>query len=143
MITWLINCSNRRFWSHYSCSDRPKVPSLTNWKWTKIAFWHSIIIFDNMKWIKNAFSIQLLLVIWKPPNTFRDQKIRSYVEVKNKIWKTWFLFHFVQNDSRWEEEITQEDHHSWFEENGGKYWNFWKFQKFSGGPLYLFPPLSL
>ena len=135
----MINCSNRRFWSNYSCSNGPKVPSLKNWKWTKIAFWHSIIIFDNMKWIKNAFSMQLLLVIWKPPNTFRDQKIRPYVEVKNKIWKTWLLFHFVQIDSKWEEEITQEDHHSWFEENGGKYWNFWK----SGGPLYVFPPLSL
>ena len=83
-------------------------------------------------------SKKLLYVIWKPTNTFRDQKIRPYVEVKNKIWKTWLLFHFVQIDWKWQEEITQEDGYSWFEENGKKYWNFLKFQKFSGGPLYLF-----
>jgi len=41
---------------------------------------------------QNAFTMQLLHVIWKPANPFRDQKIRPYVEVKNKFWKTWLLF---------------------------------------------------
>ena len=136
-----MNCSNMRFWSNFNCSNGPNVHFRIFWKCTKIAFWHLIIIFeDKTKWIKNVFSKQLLHVFWKPWNTFRDQIIRFCVVVKNKFWKTW-LFHFVQIDSKWEEEMTQEDHNSGSEENWEKYWNFWKFPKFCGGPLYLFPPL--
>ena len=127
-----------RFRSNFNCLNGPNVHFRITWKWTKIAFWHLIIIFeDKTKWIKNVFSKQFLHVIWKPWNTFRDQKVRFCVVVKNKFWKTW-LFHFVPIDSKWEEEITHGDHNSGSEEHWEKYWNVWKFQKFSGGPLYLF-----
>ena len=138
----MINCSNRRFWSHYSCSDGPKVPSLTNWKWTKIAFWHLIIIFeDKIKRTRNAFSKKLLHMIWKPANTF--QKIRPYEVVKHKFWKTWLLFYFVQIDSKWEEEITQEDHHSWIEENWEKILKFFKILEIPRKAFYLLNPSKL
>ena len=114
-----------RFWSNFY-SNRTKVPYLTIWRGTRIAFWHLIIIFeDKTKWIKNVFSMQLLHVFWKPWNTFWDQKIRFCVVVKNKFWKTW-LFHFVQIDSKWEEEITQEDHNA-----GRKLRKILKFLKIS------------
>ena len=87
---------------------------------------------------QNAFTMQLLHMIWKPANPFRDQKIRSYVVVKNKFWKTWLLFHFVQIDSKWEEEITQEDHHSCFEENWEKILKFFKILEIPRKAFFIF-----
>ena len=67
------------FWSSFYCSDGPKAHFRTIWKWTKIAFWHVIIIFeDKTKWTKNAISRQLLHVIWTPLKHFSGSKIKLY-----------------------------------------------------------------
>ena len=66
----------------YHTSLWPKALFRTIWKWTKIAFWHAIIIFeDKTKWTKHVISRQLLHVIWTHLKHFsgsRNKTLRSW-----------------------------------------------------------------